>query len=116
LAEAQVLGHMERDRLPLAVGVGGQNHRVGVARPALELVEDLGLSANGDVAGLEALFDVDPELTGRKVPDVPDRGRDVEAATEVPPDRPGLRRRLDDHEVSGPLSVALRHTGLDSWR
>src|ERR1017187_10317802 len=71
-----------------------------------------------DVEGLEVVVDVDAEPGPRLAPvlgrdlgravghvaDVAHAGLDHVALTEVPGDRPGLRRRLDDDQL-GPVTV-----------
>ena len=100
--EAEHLREVPGDRLALAVEVRGEPD--GLRRPR-------GLAQRGDVLGgplrdlvdeaaaTAGLVELDGEVRARQVPDVPVRGQHGVARTEVPLDRPGLRRGLDDDEV-----------------
>src|SRR5690606_19581891 len=54
--ESELLGHVVGDGLSLAVGVGGEDDLLGVLGLALQLLDDLALATNGDVARLEAVL------------------------------------------------------------
>jgi hypothetical protein len=97
---AQLLRDVVRDRLALAVRVGRQDHGVRLLGLLLEVRDDLPLPSDGHVLGLEAVLDVDPELLGGQITDVPDRGGDLVAAAQVLADRARLRGRLHDHEMA----------------
>ena len=109
----QLVEEVPGDRLALAVLIGGEVELVGVLEQALELGDVRLLVARHDVVGLEAVVDVDREPAPRlvldlgrgvrrvvrEVADVADGGLDDVPRTEVPADRAGLRRGLDDHQL-----------------
>ncbi len=97
--EPQLGGHMVCDGLSFPVRVRGQNHALGLPGHPLELLENLSLTPNRHVLGLEPLFQVHPQLLGRKVPDVADGSRYPVVLAQVTLDGPRLCRRLDDDEV-----------------
>ena len=125
------LEHLQQvpgDRLALAVLVSGQQQLVDVGEHPLQL-SDLGLLVRADqVERLEAVLDVDAEpgpllllvlggdVSGAlgEVADVADAGLDLVPLAEVPADRLGLGRRLDDHQASRHALVARRHVGCSS--
>jgi hypothetical protein len=94
----QLVGHVPRDRLTLAIGVRCQVHSTRRLGCVLQLVKGLGLSFNSDVLGLKPVVDVDAELPGRKVPHMSDRGFDIEAPAKVLADALGLGRGFHHHE------------------
>ena len=101
---------MPGDRLALAVFVGREQELVGVLEERAELGDLLLLVGVDDVERAEAVLDVDAETRPflllvlgrdvggalRKVANMADGGLDHEVGTEVPGDRPRLRRGLDD--------------------
>src|SRR5690606_16020735 len=95
---AELLRDVVRDGLALAVGVGGEDDLLGAPGLLLELLDDLALAPNGDVARLEAVLDVDAQLALGQVTDVARRSADTEPGAEILADRPGLGRRFDDDE------------------
>ena len=97
------LGDVPRDRLALAVEVGGEEDGVRRLRRLLDLVDLLAAVLGDHVLGREAVVDVDAELALAgvlgQVADVAVRGQDAVIGAEVALDRPRLGRRLDDHQV-----------------
>ena len=90
--EAEQGGHVEGDRLSLAVEVGGKNEVLGALQRLLE-VRDMLLRVVGDhVVHGEIVVQVDPELGFREVPDVAIGGPDGVLAAQVLLDRLGLGR------------------------
>ena len=92
LRALELLGDVPGDRLALAIGVGGEQERVGLLGLGLELGQDLLLALDDLVGLLEALLDVDAHLLGQ-VFDVALGGQDLVARPEVLLDRLGLGRR-----------------------
>ena len=111
----ELLQQVPRDRLALAVTVGGQEELVGVLQFVLELAHDGLLVGLHDVEWLEVIVDVDtgtrPLLAlvlggdlgraGRQVAHVTDGGVDHIAVTQVALDLRHLVGRLDDHQAAG---------------
>src|SRR2546422_126727 len=91
-AVAQGLRHVPRDRLALAVGVGGDQHALRLLRRLLDLGESLRLLLDGDVLRREAVLDVHAQLALRQVAHVPHRGLHGVARAEVLADRLRLGR------------------------
>src|SRR5215813_3532726 len=106
---------MPRDRLALAVLVGGEQQFIGVLQQLLQLADLLALVRVDDVERLEVGIDVDPEpgprllaqavgdVSGaaRHVPDVTDARLDYIALAEIPRDGACFRGRLDDDKPVG---------------
>ena len=97
LRTLELLHHVPRDGLALAIGVGGEQDGASLFGGHLELGEHLGLVLDDLVGFLEVLLDIDPHLLG-EVFDVPLRGQHLIAGAEVLLDGLRLRRRLDHHE------------------
>ena len=97
-----------RDRLALAIRVGGDQHFLAVLRRALQLGDRLFLPGNRNEVGREAVVDVDAQLLLGQIHDVPDRRANAVAAAEVLPDRLRLGRRLDDDERARARRCAVR--------
>jgi hypothetical protein len=91
------------DRLAFAVEVRREEDRVGRPGGLGDLGDLLATVVRDDVLGGEVVLDVDPELALagvlRQVADVAIGGQNAVVRTEIAFDRPGLRRRLHDHEV-----------------
>jgi hypothetical protein len=119
----ELLQQVPGDGLALAVFIGGEQEFVGVLEQALELGDLLALVAVHDEQRLEVVVDVDAEPGPRLAPvlgrdlgravrhvaDMADAGLDHVALAEVPGDRPGLGRGLDDDQLG---TVAVRGRGL----
>ena len=115
----EFLEQVPGDCLALAVLISGEQEFVGVLEQALELGYLLALVAVHDVERLEVVVHVDAEpgprlaaVLGRDlrgavghVADVADAGLDHVSLAEVPGDRPGLRRRLDNDELGAMAAV-----------
>src|SRR6185369_11928549 len=106
---AQLLGQVPADGLALAVGVGGQVDRAGIAGRRFQLLHHLLAGGQDLVLGLEALLHVDAEPLLGQVADVPHGGLHLEVPPEVLVDRLRLGRRLDDDEVLGHYDNASRN-------
>ncbi len=87
----EVLEEVPRDRLPLAVFVGGEVELVGVLQRRPQLLHDVLATIGELVGGLEPVVDIDGEALGRQVGDVPHRGAHVEGSAQETGD--GLRLR-----------------------
>jgi hypothetical protein len=87
----EVLEEVPRNRLALAVFVGGEVQLVGVPQRRPQLLHDVLATIREFVGGLETVVDVDGEALGREVGDVPDRGAHVEGGAQEAGD--GLRLR-----------------------
>ncbi len=79
----QGLGDVPGDGLPFPVRVGGQVDLGDARRHFLQLLDDLGLTQDGDVFGLKVVLQVDPELMGRQVPDMAFAGEDHKLVPQV---------------------------------
>src|SRR5690606_21275833 len=104
---AELLRHVVGDGLTFPVRVGREDDLLGGLDFLLQLLDDLALASDGDVAGLEAVLDVDAQLVLGQVPDVAHRGADLEPGAQILADGPGLGRRFDDHEPA--LLLLFRH-------
>ncbi len=99
---AELLGHVEGDRLAFPVRVGGQQHGVGRAGGLPELLEDGSLSLDGNVLRLEAVLHVHAEPALRQVANVTHRGLHhvlVAKVRQIPFQRPCLGGRLHDDQM-----------------
>jgi hypothetical protein len=119
----ELLQQVPGDGLALAVFIGGEQEFVGVLEQALELGDLLALVAVHDEQRLEVVVDVDAEPGPRLAPvlgrdlgravrhvaDVADARLDHVTLAEVPGDRPGLGRGLDDNQLG---TVAVCGRGL----
>ena len=119
----ELLEQVPGDGLALAVLVCREQQFVRVLQQALELGDLLPLVAVHDVEGLEVVVHVDAEPGPRLAPvlgrdlcravghvaDVADAGLDHVPLPEVPGNRPGLGRGLDDDQLG---AMAVTHGGL----
>ena len=106
------LAQVPADRLALAVGVGRQQDLGRLADGSAEVADAADTVARNDVVGPEAVLDVHAHAAPRLVLDlcrdlarilgevanVADAGLDPVLVAEQACERPGLRRRLDDHQ------------------
>jgi hypothetical protein len=90
--------HVERDRLALAVVVGGKDEVVGPTEGGLEVSSVLLGVLRDYVVGREIVLGVDPELGLGQVADVAIGSPDGVGTAQVFLDRLRLRRRLDHHK------------------
>src|SRR5207245_6075134 len=94
------------DGLAFAIGVGGEQHAIGVLRRRLQLGDHLLLALDDLVDRLEAVLDVHAHLGLRQVHDVAHRGLHRVAGPQVFLDRLRLRGGLDhDQRVAEGLRV-----------
>ena len=106
-AHAQQGRDVIRDRLALAVVVGGEDELVRTLERPLQ-VGDVALRVLGDlVHGLEAVLDVDAELALGQVPDVPEGSPDGVIGAQVLLDGLRLCRRFDDDEGSWHIEASF---------
>src|SRR5690606_35649955 len=96
-----------RDRFTLAVRVGREDHAVHGVGVAAQVLDDLALAADRHVLRLDAMLHVHAELSLRQVADMADRRLHAVALAKIFRDRPGLGRRLDDHEMRLVLTHSL---------
>src|SRR5262249_2247131 len=99
IAELENLGQVPGDRLPLTVGVGGQDHLLILPGRRAQLVDRLAAAFHHLVARLRAVLHVPRDLLFGQVGDVAHGGADVETVPQEPLQRPGLGRRLDDDQT-----------------
>ena len=100
VVEPGVIGDVPGDRLALAVEVGGEPHRLGLAGLVGELLELLAALLERLVVGREVMLEVDPQLLLREVADVAVRGGDGVSGSKVSLDRLCFGGRFDDHQVA----------------
>ena len=95
------------NRLAFAVGVGGEDQRVGVLDGAADLAEALGGLGVDLPAHVEIVVRVDRAVLGREVADVPERSVHVISLAQVLVDGFCLGGRLDDDDLheSDPLAA-----------
>ena len=99
-----LLGDVPGDSLALAVGVRGEEDRVGGLRGLLEFRDNFLLGLEDLVGRAEVVLDVDSERVAGQVLHVAYGGPDVELRAEVFLDGLHLRGRLDDDQC-------IRHQG-----
>ena len=107
LRDAEGLGHMPGDRLPFAVKVGCEPDRGCLLGGTSDVIKALLLVFNDFVDRGEAVLHVDRHapllrLLG-EIPNVPIGGEHGVIGAEIPLNRLGLGRRLNDNEVGGCL-------------
>ena len=98
LLAAQHFQHVPGDRLALAVGVGGEDHAVGVLHGAGDVGEALGGLGRRPPIAWRNRRRVDRAVLGRQVADMAEGGQDLVVLAEVLVDRLGLGRRFDDDD------------------
>ena len=103
---AQLLGDVPGDGLPLAIGVGRQQHALGLLGGALDLREHLLLALDDLVFGREVVVDVDAHGLAGQVLDVAHRRLHHVARAQVLLDGVRLGGRLDHHQRAAP-SVSI---------
>ena len=94
------------DRLPLAVGVGGEDDAVGVLDGGADIVEALGGLGVDLPAHCEIIVGIDRAVLGREVAHVTERGVDVVILAQIFVDGLGLGRRLDDYDFHARQSLS----------
>ena len=107
LWDAEGLGHVPGDCLPFAVKVGCQPDGGCLLRGTSDVIEALLLVLDDLVDGSKAILHIDRHATLLRllgeIPNVPIRGEHGVIGAEIPLNRLGLGRRLDDNEVGGCL-------------
>ena len=90
------LQHVPGDGLALAIGVGGQDQRVGVLQGVGDVVDAL-LRLGVDLPEhLEIVVRIDRAVLGRQVADMAKGGQDLVTGAQILVDRLRLGRRLDN--------------------
>ncbi len=113
---AELARHVPRDRLALAVRVGGEEDARRGLCGLLDLGEGLRLLFDRDVFGREAVLHVHAELALRQVAHVPHGRLHRVTGTQVLADRLRLRGRLDDNERTFPVGRTGRAASLRRFR
>ena len=109
--ETEQGGHVEGDRLALAVVVGREDQVARTLHRTLQ-VGDVFLRVLGHLVGhAEALLHVHAELALRQVPDMPEGSPDGIVVAQVLLDGLRLRRRFDDDEGSWHIEHRLPFRG-----
>ena len=97
LVQAQNVGQVPGDGLPLPVRVGGKQHAVGVGGGLFQLFYQLLLAFYNAVFGLEVVLHVHAETRLGQVPHVAHRGHHLVLAAQIFLNGFRLCRRLHDH-------------------
>ena len=90
--------HVPGDRLALAVGVGREDHPVGVLDRVADVAEPLGRLGVDLPAHGEIVVRIDRAVLGRQVPHMAERGVNAVVFAEIFVDGLRLGRQFDDHD------------------
>ena len=105
------LDQVPGNRLPLAVGVGGEVDLPRSGDAVLEFLDDLVLVARDQILRREVVGHLDAKRALGQVADVAHRRLDGVAAAQVLGDRLRLGRRLDDDQLSPAAALATAAGG-----
>ena len=89
---------MPGDRLPLAIGIRGEEDFRCIFGGGLQILDCGFLARDRDVFRLEGILDIDAERALRQIADVAHRRPDVVLPAEEAPKRFGLGRGFNDDQ------------------